>query len=50
MEVFEQLHGPILESKGMGAIFSKKTAKKGQNIWKFRQISTEFESILKKGW
>ena len=40
--------GPILESKGMRAIFQKK-GKKGQNIWKFGQKCTKFENILKKG-
>ena len=42
------LSGPILESKGMRAIFQKK-GKKGQNIWKFAQKCTKFENILKKG-
>ena len=51
--------GPILESKGMHAIFQKKgkkrqkkmskKGKKGQNIWKFGQKYTKFENILKKG-
>ena len=40
--------GPILESKGMRAIFHEK-GKKGQNIWKFGQKCTRFENILKKG-
>ena len=39
--------GPILESKGMRAIFQKK-GKKEQNIWKFEQKYTKFENILKK--
>ena len=44
-----ELTGPILESKGMCAIFQKKCkSKKGQNIWKFRQKFTKFENILKK--
>ena len=42
------LSGPILESKGVRAIFQKK-GKKGQNIWKFAQKCTKFENILKKG-
>ena len=42
------LLGPILESKGMLAIFQKK-GKKGQNIWKFGQKCTTFDNILKKG-
>ena len=51
------MSGPILESKGMCAIFQKKdkkTAKKFekfeifQNIWKFGQKCTKFESILEK--
>ena len=37
-----------LESKGMRAIFQKK-GKKGQNIWKFGQKYTKFQSLLKKG-
>ena len=46
--------GPILESKGMRAIFQKKgkkyvkKSKKGKNIWKFEQKGTKFENILKK--
>ena len=46
------LPGPILDSKGMCAIFqkqSKKKSKKGQNIWKFGQNPTKYENILKKG-
>ena len=45
------LPGPILERKGMHAIFQKKgkkKGKKGQNIWKFGQNCTQFENILKK--
>ena len=42
------LAGPILESKGMRAIFQKK-GKKGQEIWKFGQKCTKLENILKKG-
>ena len=34
--------GPILESKGMHAIFQKK-GQKEQNIWKFGQKCTKFE-------
>ena len=44
--------GPILESKGMGAIFQKKRQKnveKSQNIWKLEQKCTKFEYILRKG-
>ena len=44
--------GPILESKGMRAIFQKKKKTKKQkrpNIWKFEQKCTKFENILKKG-
>ena len=53
------LPGPILESKGMLAIFTEKTqkkkktppAKKGKkkrpNIWKLEQKCTKFENILK---
>ena len=44
---FVRLAGPILESKGIRAIFQKKD-KKGQNIWKFGQKCTKFENILKK--
>ena len=47
---------PILESKGMHAIFQKngkskarKGQKKRKNIWKFGQICTKLENILKKG-
>ena len=43
---------PVLESKGMHAIFQKKgggNVKKGQNIWKSGQKCTRFENILKKG-
>ena len=52
------LAGPILESKGIRAIFQKKGKKgqkmlkkgnKGQNGWKFGQKYTKFENILKKG-
>ena len=49
------ISGPILESKGMCAIFQKKGRKnvkkdkKGQNIWKFGQKCTKFENIFKKG-
>ena len=50
------LSWPILESKGMCAIFQKKGKKKAkkkgkkvQNIWKFGQKCTKFENILKKG-
>ena len=39
---------PILDSKGMRAIFQKR-GKKRQNIWKFGQQCTKFENILKKG-
>ena len=42
------LLGPILESKGMLAIFQKK-GKKGENIRKFGQNCTTFDNILKKG-
>ena len=48
------LTGPILESKGMRAIFQKKDKKmlkndkKGQIIWKVGQNCTKFENILKK--
>ena len=43
--------GPILEGKGMRAIFQKKGKKwqKGRNIWKFERKCTKFENILKKG-
>ena len=44
--------GLILKSKGMGAIFQKKSTEmlnKGQNIWEFEQKCTKFEYILKKG-
>ena len=47
-----QHKGPILESKGMRAIFQKKgkkNVKKGQNISKFGQKCTKFENSLKKG-
>ena len=43
--------GPILEGKGMCAIFQKKgkkKCKKGRNIRKFRHKCTKFENILKK--
>ena len=40
--------GPILESKGMGAIFQKK-GKKRQKLSKFEQKCIKFENILKKG-
>ena len=45
--------GLILESKGMRAIFQKKSknvkkGKKGQNIWKFGQKFGKFKNILKK--
>ena len=40
--------GPILESKGICAIFQKKS-KQGQNIWQFGQKCQKFENILKKG-
>ena len=43
---------PIIERKGIHAIFQKKGEKratKGQNIWKFGQKCTKFENILKKG-
>ena len=43
-----QSPGPILESKGMCAIFQKK-GKKGQNIWTFGQKCKKTENILKKG-
>ena len=39
--------GPILERKGMRAIFSEKGQKR-QNIWKFGQKCTKSENILKK--
>ena len=48
------LTGPILESKGMRAIFQKKgkkmlkNDKKGQIIWKVGQNCTKFENILKR--
>ena len=40
--------GPILEIKGMGAIFSKKTAKNVEKA-KYLKILTKSENILKKG-
>ena len=40
--------GPILESKGMLAIFQKKKGKKGQNILKFGQKCKKTKVILKK--
>ena len=43
------ISGPILERRGMHAIFQKKRAKKGQIIWKFEQKWTKLENILKKG-
>ena len=43
-----QIAGPILESRGMRAIFQKKS-KKGQNIRKLGQKCTKFENILKEG-
>ena len=39
---------PILESKGMSAIFQK-SVKKGQNIWNIGQKCTTFENISRKG-
>ena len=49
IELFKSdLPGPVLESKGMGAIFQKK-GKKGQNILKFWQKCTKLQNILKKG-
>ena len=48
MDFWETHSGPILERKGMLAIFQKKS-KKGQDIRKFRQNCTKFENILKKG-
>ena len=41
------LSGPILESKGMHAIFQKK-GQKVQSIWKLTQKCTKLENILKK--
>ena len=50
---WEGVHpGPLLESKGICAIFQKKCQKKGkqgQNNWKFGQKCKRFENILKKG-
>ena len=46
LEVDKSYAGPILESKGMGAIFQKKgkeRLKKGHNIWKFEEKSTKFK-------
>ena len=43
---FVRLAGPILESKGIRAIFQKKD-KKGQNIWKFGQKCTKFTKMYK---
>ena len=43
-----QIAEPILESRGIRAIFQKK-GKKGQYIWKLGQKSTKFEKILKEG-
>ena len=40
--------GPILESKGMLAIFQKKKGKKGQNILKFGQKCKKTKVTLKK--
>ena len=40
--------GPILEIQGMGAIFSKKTAKNVEKA-KYLKILTKSENILKKG-
>ena len=46
--------GPILECKGMGAIFQKKgkknvrKGKKRQKVSKFGQKCIKFENILKK--
>ena len=44
--------GPVLESKGMRAIFQKKSKgilKKKEKYLKFGQKCTKFESILEKG-
>ena len=49
LKSFLLLSGPILESKGMHAVFHTKKGKKGQSIWKFKQKYSKFESILKKG-
>ena len=43
-----QSPGPILESKGMCAIFQKK-AKKGQNIWTFGQKCKKNWKYFEKG-
>ena len=40
--------GPILESKGMRAIFQKK-GKKGQEIKKLGQKYIKVENVVKKG-
>ena len=46
------LSGPILESKGLHAIFFKKNANKGQKRAKYLKIwqkCAKFKNILKKG-
>ena len=59
LNLFCNLTGLILESKGMGAIFQKKRRKKtpqkmlkknkkGWNVWNFAQKCTKFKNILKK--
>ena len=44
--------GPILENKGMGAIFSEKgqrNVEKGQNTWKFGQKLYKIKKYSEKG-
>ena len=44
--------GPILENKGMGAIFSEKgqrNVEKGQNTWKFGQKINKIRKYSEKG-
>ena len=44
--------GPILENKGMGAIFSEKgqrNVEKGQNTWKFGQKMYKIRKYSEKG-
>ena len=43
--VFHKNEQPILESKGMWAIFQKKS-KKAQHNWKFGKKCIKFENIL----
>ena len=53
--IFSFHAGPILESRGMHAIFQKKDKVRAKNVLKrqkrakFGQKCTEFEDILKKG-